>query len=115
MVIDITGRSSYADFIVVCTGSHARHSSAIAERVVATVKQELDRRPRGVEGQESGRWVLIDYGDIVVHVFERSQRNHYDLDGLWADARRVPLAELGIEDAPTLGAVLPQPFTSAPG
>lgn len=112
VVVDVTGRTSYADYIVLCSSLHARHSAALAEHVIAALKAGHGLRPHHVEGKESGRWVLIDFGDVIVHVFDRTWREHYDLDGLWADAPRVPMAELGLQDAPDLGAVLPQPFSS---
>lgn len=112
VVIDVTGRASYADYIMLCSSLHPRHTAALADGILADLKKNHGKLARGVEGKETGRWVLIDYGDIVIHIFERSQREHYDLDGLWADAPRVPMAELDLPDAPDLGAVLPQPFTS---
>lgn len=112
VVIDVTGRASYADYIVLCSSLHPRHTSALAQHIAATLKRDHGKLPLGVEGKESGRWVLIDFGDVIVHIFEQSQRQHYDLDGLWADAPRLSMADLGLPDAPDLGAVLPQPFTS---
>ena len=63
----------------------------------------------GVEGANSSKWVLIDLGDVIVHVFEHNMRGYYDLDGLWSDAPRVAPEDLGIEDVPvqTLGYALP--------
>lgn len=113
-VIDITGRSSYADHIVLCSGQHPRHAAAIAQNVRSIIKEAFGKLPMGAEGLDTGNWALLDYGDFVVHVFERNQRAHYDLDGLWADAPRLPLAELGIDDALEVGSVLPQPFSTSP-
>lgn len=96
-VIDITGRASYADHIILCSARHARHTGAVATRIAESLKRDHRCIPLGTEGKQSGRWVLIDYGDFIVHVFEQAQRLHYDLDGLWADAPRIPLAEVGID------------------
>ena len=112
VVIDVTGRVSYADHFVVCTGQHGRHVSAIADRIVGALKQEFGVRPSGVEGKETGRWVLVDYGDFIIHVFERTQRGYYDLDSLWADAPRLSLRELGIDDAPPGPRIEPLPFST---
>ncbi|NOY27161.1 MAG: ribosome silencing factor [Oligoflexia bacterium] len=112
VVIDVTGRVSYADFVMVCSGQHTRHALAIADRIAAALKQDQGVSPRGVEGKDTGRWVLVDYGDFVVHVFERTQRGYYDIDSLWADAPRLNLEQLGI-DAPQVDAgFAPQPFST---
>jgi ribosome-associated protein len=90
-VIDLRGVSGYADFLVICSGQSDRQLEAIAY----SVEQELaaqGRRAFGSEGQRGGRWVLLDFGDVVVHVFHREERGHYDLEGLWADAPRLDLA-----------------------
>ena len=68
-VLDVAGRTSICDAIVLVTGSHARHVSAIADGIVRVWKDER-RSPLGVEGQTTGRWVLIDLGDVVVHIFD---------------------------------------------
>ena len=89
-VIDLRGVSGYADFLVICSGQSDRQLEAIAD----SVEQELaaqGRRAFGSEGQRGGRWVLLDFGDVVVHVFHREERGHYDLEGLWADAPRLDL------------------------
>lgn len=64
--------------------------SAIAEHIIQSLK-EHGHRPIGVEGLEKGRWVLIDYGDVVIHVFEQPLRGYYDLDGMWVEAKRTLL------------------------
>jgi ribosome-associated protein len=89
-IIDVTGKVDYADYLVLMTGQSDRHVSAIAESVDATLtKNGIDAI--SVEGLPSGNWVLIDFVDVVVHVFQESTRSLYDLDGLWMDARRVPV------------------------
>lgn len=113
VVIDVTGRVSYADHIVLCSGQHVRHTAAIADRIVQALREQSGVRPVGVEGKETGRWVLIDYGDFLIHVFDHGQRGYYDLDSLWADAPRIPLSALGIVEPPASPAYAPQPFTTA--
>lgn len=87
-VIYIGALSSVADYIVVCDGSSDRQVKATADFIIDEMKG-LDVRPIGVEGMETARWVLIDYGDVVVHVFHGPVREQYDIEGLWADAPRV--------------------------
>lgn len=94
-VVDVRGRTSYCDVFVLATGSQARQVRAMADGIVQFMKRDHGRRPGGVEGTASGRWVLVDLGDLVVHAFEGPMRGYYDLDGLWADAPRIALDTLG--------------------
>lgn len=77
-----------ADFLVICAAASERQVGAVAS-VVEDGLRKLGVRPIGVEGTESKRWILLDYGDVVVHVFLTSVREFYDLDGLWSDAPRL--------------------------
>lgn len=97
-VVDVRGRTSYCDLLVLCTASSERQLRAAASQLVSTHKHSGRGRPLGVEGQDSGRWALIDMGDVLVHVFYAQWRGYYDLDGLWMDADRVTMAELGLTD-----------------
>ena len=88
VVLDLRGVSGYTDFLVIGSGGSDRQLEAIAD----SVEKELTaagHRPIGSEGQRGGRWVLLDFGDVVVHVFHADERVHYDLEGLWADAPRI--------------------------
>ncbi len=87
-MLDVRKVTSVADYFVICSASNERQSRAIADGLRAAFKEE-GVRELGIEGVNDGRWVLQDFGDVVVHVFHQSQRGFYDLDGLWADARRV--------------------------
>jgi ribosome-associated protein len=86
-VLDVRGLTSYADYFVVVTADSDRQASAIADHVEQTMKQQGVTKV-GVEGYETGRWILVDYGDVVAHVMNRESRGFYDLEGLWADAPR---------------------------
>jgi len=87
-VLDVRGLSSYADYFVLMTAESERQAGAIADHVDERLKAEGATKV-GVEGYESGRWILVDYGDVVCHVLSREAREFYDLEGLWADAPRV--------------------------
>ena len=87
-LLDLRGVSGYTDFLVICSGQNDRQLEAIAESVDKELSAQ-GRRVIGSEGQRGGRWVLLDFGDVVVHVFHRDERAHYDLEGLWADAPRI--------------------------
>lgn len=87
-VLDVRGLTSYADYFVVMTADSDRQASAIADHVEQTMK-EMGVSKVNVEGYETGRWILVDYGDVVAHVMNKESRGFYDLEGLWADAPRL--------------------------
>jgi ribosome-associated protein len=91
LVLDVRGLTSYADYFVVMTADSERQASAIADHLDDQMKKQGTSRV-GSEGYESGRWILIDYGDVVAHVMSREARGFYDLEGLWADAPRFAFA-----------------------
>ena len=89
VVLDLSGRGGYTDYILVVSGRSDRQVEALAR----AIEDDLGRariRPIGVEGT-GGRWILMDYVDVVIHVFYPSVRDFYDLESLWSDAPRVPL------------------------
>lgn len=88
VVLDLTKVTPIVDYFVMATGTSSRQMRAIGDEVSRVLKRE-GSRPIGVEGQETGTWILQDYGDIVVHLFTPETRKLYDLEHLWADAPRV--------------------------
>ncbi len=82
VVMDVRGKTTITDFIVVATGTSNRHVQAVAERLVERVKQARGEM-LGIEGKESGEWVLMDFGDAVVHVMQAETRAFYNLEQLW--------------------------------
>jgi ribosome-associated protein len=90
VLIDVCGQASYADFIGVVSGRSDRQVDAIAEGVCQAMADH-GRRPLGREGARNGRWVLIDFGDVVLHVFYHPLREVFDIESLWIDAPRVKL------------------------
>lgn len=93
-ILDLTRLSGFTDFFVICSGTSDRQVQAIA----GSVEQHLESQNAELvnfEGFSDGRWVLMDFGDVVVHIFQDALRDYYDLEGLWADAPRVAIpAEL---------------------
>lgn len=89
-VIDVSGRVDYADFLVLMSGRSDRHVAALASSIEESLRKR-NKRALAVEGLPHATWVLMDFGDVVVHVFQDDARAAYDIDGLWMDARRVPL------------------------
>jgi ribosome-associated protein len=88
LILDMRGITSLYDYFVLITGASRRQIHTIAEEVDAALTQAGDRR-LSIEGYESSKWVVQDYGDMVVHVFDPNTREYYSLEELWADAPRV--------------------------
>ncbi len=101
-ILNVEGQTSFCDWFLLCNGHNSRQIKAIAHRIIDDLKKELGVHPMGIEGLDQGRWVLIDLGDIIVHVFDEPMRGYYDLDGLWLDAKRVSPDELGLDAEPKL-------------
>jgi ribosome-associated protein len=90
VAIDLRGRSDMADYMVICSGRSSRQVSAISEKLVDRLKQGY-RRASKIEGKETGDWVLIDTGDVIVHVFRPEVRDFYQLEKMWMPAgARLP-------------------------
>ncbi len=103
ILLDVRALCSFCNYQLVLSGRSDRQVDAIADGISAALKQE-GLRPIGSEGARTGQWALLDYGDFVVHVFLHSAREHYDLEGLWSDAPRVPIevppeARVPVDDA----------------
>jgi ribosome-associated protein len=82
VTIDLRGRSDMADYMVICSGRSSRQVVAISEKLVDRLKQD-HRRASKIEGKETGDWVLIDTGDVIVHVFRPEVRDFYQLEKMW--------------------------------
>jgi len=91
VLLDVRGMSSYADYFVLASGDSERQVTATAEHLREALKAE-GYRTIGTEGFDTGHWVLLDFGEVVVHVFFTEVRAFYDLDGLWADAPKEKVA-----------------------
>jgi ribosome-associated protein len=87
VVLDVRGKTSYTDYIVIASADSERQVTAMAEHIEETLHQE-GHRLFGTEGLGAGHWALLDYGEVVIHLFFSDARAFYDLDGLWADAAR---------------------------
>jgi ribosome-associated protein len=87
-VLDLRGIASFTDYFVIATGTNKRQVQAISDEVVEQLKRSGTRAAR-VEGYQTAEWILVDYGDFVVHVFDEKARRFYDLERLWREAVRV--------------------------
>lgn len=93
VALDVRGLTSIADTFIICSGSSNRQVTAIADHVERHLKDN-GIRPLSVEGRKEGHWVLMDYGDVIIHVFYKETRSFYDLEGLWVDAKRITTKSL---------------------
>lgn len=91
-LLDVAGKIDYADFIVVMTGRSDRHVQALAQGIEEELRKR-GKRPLSIEGIPNAHWVLMDLGDVVVHVFQEDARGMYDIEGLWTDAKRLPIPD----------------------
>ena len=82
MQVDLRGKTAIGDYMVICSGRSSRQVAAIAEKLVERLKTELNTKAR-IEGKETGDWVLIDTGDVIVHVFRPEVREFYQLEKMW--------------------------------
>ena len=90
-ILDLRSIASFTDFFVLATGTNRRQVQAISDEVVEQLKRAGNRAAR-VEGYQTAEWILIDYGDFIVHVFDEKARRFYDLERLWREARRIDVS-----------------------
>jgi ribosome-associated protein len=105
VTLDVTEMTSIADSFIICSGSSDRQVDAIADSVITRLR-ERGRRPLHVEGSGLSGWILVDYGDLVAHVFNEDKRSYYALDNLWSGADRIEAGTPG-PDAAAAGADRP--------
>ncbi len=89
-VLDLTGITSFTDYFVVCTGANARQVQAISDEIGQKLK-DRGELPISAEGYKDAEWVLVDYGDFLVHIFSPRARAYYDLERLWRNAKNVAI------------------------
>ncbi len=92
-VIDITGVSCLADYFIITNGENSNQVQAMADGVDEAMTK-AGYAHRGIEGYSAAHWILLDYGDVVVHIFSRDDRRFYDLERIWRDGRAVDVSEL---------------------
>lgn len=88
-VLSVGGLTSIADYFILASATNERQAAAIADAVIAQLKEQLGVRPLLVEGATPGRWILLDFGDFIVHIFTEDVRRFYGLERLWGDAPNV--------------------------
>ncbi len=90
-VLDLREITSFTDFFIICSVSNPRQAHAVSDEITKQLKQ-MGELPISVEGYETAEWILLDYGDFIVHIFSETARAYYDLERLWRHAKHVELA-----------------------
>ena len=93
IALDLRDIASFTEFFIIASGANQRQVQAIADEINEQLKKQLDTRAVRVEGYNSAEWILLDYGDFIVHLFNGESREFYDLARLWRDARKVEIPE----------------------
>ncbi len=88
-LLDIRDQAVFADYFLLCNGDNARQLSALASSIAEEAKKNARILPLGVEGEPESDWLLVDFGDLIVHVFAPEKRNYYNLEELWSQAHTV--------------------------
>lgn len=112
LILDVQEQSSFTSFFIICSGTSDRHVQAIASHIEASGKQ-AGVYPLGMEGFREGRWILLDYGDIVIHIFHEPVREFYDLERLWTEAPRITVANGNQQKLNTKSETLKKPKAPA--
>lgn len=89
ILLDLRDQTVFADYFLICCGENERQLRAIAENVAFTAKENGRQMVNAIEGNAETGWVLVDFGDLIIHIFASEQRDYYDLEGLWHEARVV--------------------------
>jgi len=92
--MDLRGISTFTDFFVLCSGNSEPHLKAIANGIEERLREDHDIRPTAVDGFPASQWIVLDYLQVIVHVFHREKREFYSLEDLWSDAPRLTIAGL---------------------
>jgi ribosome-associated protein len=99
-VLDLRGITPVFDYFVIATGASRRQLHAISEEIDRVLEQEMGDHRLGIEGYTGSQWILLDYGDVVIHLFDEKTRGYYDLENLWSPAPHVDIS--AIVDRPKL-------------
>jgi len=90
VVLDVRELTAILDYFVIATGTSRRQLHAMSDEIARALREQLGSRRLGIEGYDGSRWILLDFGEVVVHLFDEETRAYYDLENLWCDAKQVP-------------------------
>ena len=91
VVLDLREQTPIFDYFVIATGTSRRQLHAMSDEIDNVLEKDMGDRRQGVEGYQESHWVIMDYGDVVIHLFDENTRSYYDLEGLWGNAPRLDL------------------------
>lgn len=97
LVLDMSRQSANFDYFIIATGTSRRQLHAISEEIDHKLEDELNDKRMNIDGYDESRWIVLDYGTVIVHLFDEDTRKFYSLESLWADALPVDLTSIGIE------------------
>ena len=98
VLLRVTKQTTLADYYIICTGTSNTQLRAIADAVDESMSKQYGLEPKSIEGYRSASWILLDYGSVIVHAFKSDTRQFYDLERLWADARKLNVDEFLASD-----------------
>lgn len=93
VLLDLRDVSSFTDFFLICSGGSEPQLKAISSSIRERVREEFTRRPLAEDGYPLSQWVVLDYGDVICHLFLGEKREFYDLESLWSDAKKIPIED----------------------
>lgn len=93
VALDLRGISSFTDFFVICSGTSEPHLKAIAGEIQDRLKKDHDVKAHAVDGYPMSQWIVLDYSDVIIHIFHDQKRDFYSLEDLWSDAPRLEAPE----------------------
>jgi len=93
VLLDLREVADFTDFFIITSGSNQRQVQAISDEIEEKMKRQFGETPLNIEGYNSAEWILMDYGDFIVHIFGEKEREFYDLERLWRDARTINIPE----------------------
>ena len=94
VILDMRDQTTWFDYFVLATGTSRRQLHAMSEEIDHKLEDELGDQRMGIEGYRESRWIVLDYGTVVIHLFDEETRRYYSLETLWGDARQVPVRAL---------------------
>lgn len=100
-VLDMSRQTALFDYFVIATGTSRRQLHAISEEIDHKLEDEMNDKRMNIDGYDESRWIVLDYGTVVIHLFDNDTRDFYSLESLWADAQAIDLSEIGIDSGPS--------------
>lgn len=94
VILDMQGVSNFTDYFVICSASSEPQLKAIASAIREQARENFNRRPNSEDGYPISQWVVLDYGDVIIHLFHTDKRDLYGLENLWSDAKRLDLGDI---------------------